>query len=94
MSINNYRSTYSQKNSKIDAANINNVIAIIPFESKSLTWGQSLFMSDKNKFVRKYFGPVDISKMKIELYDDKGNIMNLNGQDWSMTLKSTHLYQY
>lgn len=94
LSINNYRSSYSQKNSKIDTVNINNVIAIIPFESRSLTWGQSLFMSDKNRFVRKYFGPVDISKMKIELYDDKGNILNLNGQDWSMTLKSKHLYQY
>ena len=94
LSINNYRSNYNTKNSKIDTANINNVIAVIPFESKSLVWGQSLFMSDKNRFARKYFGPVDITKMKIGLYDDKGNILNLNGQEWSMTLKTKHQYQY
>ena len=94
LSINNYRSNYNTKNSKIDTANINNVIAVIPFESKSLIWGQSLFMSDKNRFARKYFGPVDITKMKIGLYDDKGNILNLNGQEWSMTLKTKHQYQY
>ena len=59
-----------------------------------MTWGESVFTSDKNKFVRKYYGPIDISKMEIAVYDDKGNLLNLNGQDWSMTLVSKHLYQY
>lgn len=93
LSINTYRQNYSQKNSKIDNTSLANVIAIIPFESKSMVWGSSIFTSDKNKFVRKYYGPVDISKMKIDVYDDKGNLMNLNGQDWSVTLLSTHEYQ-
>lgn len=93
LSINSYRQNYAQKNNKIDTSGLANVIAIIPFESKSLVWGKSVFMSDKNKFTRKYFGPVDISKMKIEVYDDKGNLLNLNGQDWSLTLLSQHEYQ-
>jgi hypothetical protein len=93
LSINTYRQNYAQKNNKIDTSCLSNVIAIIPFESKSLVWGKSIFMSDKNRFTRQYFGPVDISKMKIEVYDDKGNLLNLNGQDWSLTLLSQHEYQ-
>ena len=64
------------------------------FETKSLTWGQSIFFSDKNQYSREYHGPIDIEKITIRLYDDKGNIMSLNGQDWSMTLISQHLYKY
>jgi hypothetical protein len=43
---------------------------------------------------RVYFGPVNIDRMKIQLLDDKGNILNLNGADWSITLISENLYQY
>ena len=93
LQINNYISSFKNKNSKIDAYGINNVFGIIPFESKSLVWGSSSFVSDKNRFKRKYNGPVDISKMSIKLLDDKGNIMNLNGCEWSMTLISTHVNQ-
>ena len=93
LQINNHISNFKNKNSKIDAHGINNVFGIIPFESKSLVWGSSTFVSDKNRFKRKYNGPVDISKMQIKLLDDKGNIMNLNGCEWSMTLISTHLHQ-
>jgi hypothetical protein len=45
-------------------------------------------------FKRIYFGPVDIDRMRITLQDDKGNIINLNGCDWSMTLITENLYQY
>jgi len=38
---------------------------------------------------RIYFGP-DISRMRVVLRDDKGNIVNLNGADWSFSLISTH----
>ena len=73
---------------------INNVFGIVPFEQKSLVWGESMFTSDKNRFKRKYNGPIDIDKMEIKLLDDRGNLLNLNGAEWSMTLISTHLYQY
>lgn len=43
---------------------------------------------------RTYFGPVDISRMRLKLTDDMGNILNLNGQDWNMTLIVETLYQY
>jgi hypothetical protein len=94
LQINNYRSNFNQKNSKLDANLINNVFAVVPFENKSLIWGSTIFTSDKNKFRRKYSGPVNISKLKVKLLDDKGNILNLNGAEWSFSMISTHLYQH
>ena len=44
--------------------------------------------------IREYFGPVDITSMKVTLYDDKGKLLGLNGHDWSFTLIAKCLYQY
>lgn len=93
LQINNFRKSVHDKNSKLDTHSVGNVFGIIPFENKSLVWGESMFTSDKNRFKRVYHGPVDISKMKIQLLDDRGNLLNLNGNEWSMTLISTHLYR-
>lgn len=35
---------------------------------------------------RNYFGPINISKLKISLYDEYGRILNLNNMDWSLSL--------
>jgi hypothetical protein len=43
---------------------------------------------------RLYFGPVNIERLRIKLLDDKGNVINLNGVDWSVTFVSENLYQY
>jgi hypothetical protein len=43
---------------------------------------------------RVYFGPVNIDRMRIRWYDDKGNVLNMNGADWSITLIAEILYQY
>ena len=72
---------------------VNDVFAIIPFEDKSLTWGQTTFTSDKNRFQRNYTKPVNIEKLTIKLLDDRGNIVNLNGAEWSFSMMSTHLYE-
>ena len=83
----------NQKNSNMNANLINNVFGIVPFENKSLNWGESTFTSDKNKFKRKYGGPVNIRKLQVKLLDDRGNVINLNGAEWSFSMISTHLYQ-
>jgi hypothetical protein len=36
--------------------------------------------------VRDYFGPVTLNTLSVSLYDDRGNILGLNGLDWSFTL--------
>lgn len=93
LQINNYATNLSEKSDILNTNLINNVFAIVPFENKSLQWGLSMFTSDKNKFKRKYTGPVNISKMNIKLLNDKGNVMNLNGSEWSFSMISTHLYE-
>ncbi len=42
---------------------------------------------------RVYYGPITLSRMHIQLLDDKGNIINLNENDWSFTIICETLYQ-
>lgn len=93
LQTNNYRASFNKNNSALSADLINNVFAIVPFDTKSLVWGTSLFTSDKNKFKRKYNGPVNISKLNVKLLDDRGNMINLNGAEWSFSMISTHSYK-
>lgn len=43
---------------------------------------------------RIYFGPVTIERMRVRLLDDRGNLINLNDNDWSFSLIAEQLYQY
>jgi hypothetical protein len=43
---------------------------------------------------RTYFGPVNIDRLRVRLLDDKGNVLNLHGSEWSITIISENLYQY
>tara|TARA_B110000261_G_C13042435_1_gene340854 strand:+ start:69 stop:605 length:537 start_codon:yes stop_codon:yes gene_type:complete len=86
--------TNNTKELKIKQEAQPNILAIIPFENKSIVWGQSTISSDKNHYVREYHGPVDIEKLSVKIVDDKGVKLNLNGNEWSATLLSKHLYKY
>ena len=69
---------------------------IIPIKYASLTTGQ-LYSELSGQFQdnkRIYFGPVDIDRLRITLLDDRGNVVDLHGADWSVTLISENLYQY
>jgi|688.fasta_scaffold44587_2 hypothetical protein len=72
------------------------VLALIPVKTFSLKPGEPYieFGSSLQTNERIYFGPVNIERMKIQLIDDKGNILNMHGNDWSFTIVSTHLYEY
>ena len=41
---------------------------------------------------RKYFGPVDIQKMHIQVYDDHGRILDMNNSNFSCSLSFKMLY--
>ena len=41
---------------------------------------------------RDYFGPVDIQKIKVTLYDEYGRVMDINNMDWSFTITLERLY--
>jgi hypothetical protein len=72
------------------------VLAVIPLKVGGLSFGDKYieFGSSLLQNERVYFGPVNISRMRVTLRDDKGNIVNLNGADWSFSLVSTHLYEF
>jgi hypothetical protein len=70
--------------------------AIIPIDYGSMKTGQ-LYTEISGQFQynkRVYFGPVDIDRLRITLLDDKGNIVDLHGGDWCVTIISENLYQY
>jgi hypothetical protein len=73
------------------------ILAILPVKtSVGVPTGSLLveFSGSLQENNRVYFGPVDIDRMSIKLLDDKGNILNLNGNDWCVTLICECLYQY
>ena len=73
------------------------ILAIIPVKtSTGVPTGSLLveFSGSLQDNSRVYFGPVNIERMAIKLLDDKGNILNLNGNDWCCTFVCECLYQH
>jgi hypothetical protein len=73
------------------------ILAIVPVKtSAGLPTGTLLveFSGSLQDNSRVYFGPVNIDRMAVKLLDDKGNVLNLNGNDWCFTLVCECLYQY
>ena len=73
------------------------ILAIIPVKtSTGVPTGSLLveFSGSLQDNTRTYFGPVNIDRMAVKLLNDKGNILNLNGNDWCATLICECLYQY
>ena len=76
-----------------------NIFALIPVKLNvtEATTTSSVYIEfsgslQENK--RIYFGPVNIERLRVKLLDDKGNLLNLNGSDWSLTIICDILYQY
>uniref|UniRef100_A0A6C0EUG1 Uncharacterized protein n=1 Tax=viral metagenome TaxID=1070528 RepID=A0A6C0EUG1_9ZZZZ len=91
--INQNKVIANHQNNYLEPNTSNDVLAIVPFESSTVRWGHKYF-TDKNEYKREYHGPVEIEKLQIKLYDDKGYEMDFNGSNWSMTLITEHLYKY
>ena len=86
-----------QANSNINNENrsqittTNDILAIIPINTNGLIFGLDYLSFDNdNSFIRSYNGKVDIQRMHIKLVDNYGNLVNLNGSNWSLTVKTTH----
>ena len=83
-------------NYRLSSPTTTDTFALIPVKGGGLNTGNVYveFGGSLQDNKRVYFGPVNIERMRITLYDDKGNVLNLNGGDWSVTLMSENLYQY
>jgi hypothetical protein len=68
-----------------------NIIARIPITSGSNT----ILMGNNSDYIykqRDYFGPVNIQKLHIRLLDNFGRALQLNKNDFSMTLEMEQIY--
>lgn len=77
-----------------DPPYVKDMFAVIPIKVSGLSQGQVFTeyggtMQDND---RKYFGPVKISKLKIQLLNDHGDVVNLNGANWSFSFVFEYLY--
>lgn len=73
----------------------NDLFAVIPLKVSGIPnngtyvdYGGSLQNQE-----RVYFGPVNINRMNIKLINDRGEIVDLNNNDWSFSLICEQLYQ-
>jgi hypothetical protein len=66
--------------------NIKDMFALIPLKLAGLLVGQSYteFGGTLQQNNRKYFGPVNISRIGLKLLSDRGDLVDLNNNDWSV----------
>ncbi len=74
---------------------VNDVFALLPMKVTGLQVGATNveFGGTLQNQERLYFGPVNIKRLSIKLLTDKGDIVDLNGQDWSFSFICESLYQ-
>ena len=74
---------------------VQDIFALLPLNTSSLAPG-AVYVDNGSglaKQTRVYFGPVNISRMTIKLINDRGDVVDLNGSDWSCSLECDQLYQ-
>jgi hypothetical protein len=71
-----------------------NLFARIPLQIKKNYETIVYTNSTLQTYTRKFFGPVDIMRLRVSLYNDKGQLLDLHGQDYSFSLITEELYQY
>jgi hypothetical protein len=70
------------------------VFAVLPIKPGSFGSTYVEFGGTVQDNRRVYFGPVNIERLKVKLYTDRGALLNLNGLNWSITIIAELLYQY
>jgi len=94
--INEINKNQNITNYRYKAPTTPDILAIIPVKSSGVSTGSVLveLSGSLQDNIRTYFGPVNIERMAVKLLNDKGNILDLNGLDWAVTLICDCLYQY
>ncbi len=71
------------------------VFALVPMKLAGLA-NNSVYVADGGTLQnqeRTYFGPVNISRMTVKLVNDRGELVNLNGANWSFSFICEQLYK-
>ena len=89
------RNYFSIASESIIAPNIIGRINILSLLEEKTAFRQAAAPGDfiyNNKHVREYFGPTDITKLKVSLLDEYGRPFTLNNMDWSFILSFECFY--
>jgi hypothetical protein len=88
--------TYQTTKIYSDPPYVHDMFALIPLKIGSLSHGDvyTEYGGTLQDNDRKYFGPVDITKLNVQLLNDGGDILNLNGSQWSFSLVFEYLYNF
>lgn len=91
--LDNRRTTYK---SRITGPTTTDVLAIIPIKKQGFSSGDMLVDAGSSLAynTRTYFGPVNITRLRVSLQDDMGRTLNLHGANWSGSILVESLYQY
>ena len=82
-----YETRQTRNRSYSAGPSLKDVFAIVPLKLSGTPGGTYVeFGGTLQNQDRKYFGPVRIQKLSIKLMNDKGDIVDLNGADWSITI--------
>jgi hypothetical protein len=79
-------------NTRLEVNAPDQVLGVFAFDG-SADWG-GVYLIDKCEYVREYHGPITLERFEVRIYDDKGNLVNFNGNDWHMTLMTENVYKY
>ena len=82
---------YSALNSSVINKKIIASYSLLPNNDKP-NGQDSNYYSKTETFLRQYTGPVNINRLKIQLLDEYGRILDLNNMDYSFILKFKTLY--
>jgi hypothetical protein len=91
--LDSMKNTYKHR---ITGPTTTDVFAVIPLRKQGFEAGDMIVDLGSSLMIntRTYFGPVNITRMRVTLQDDKGNVINMHGADWSISIIVETLYQY
>jgi hypothetical protein len=78
------------------ATNVKDMFALVPLKLSGMQVGQAYteFGGTLQQNNRKYFGPVNIQRLGIKLLSDRGDVVDLNNNDWSVGIICDISIQY
>jgi hypothetical protein len=74
---------------------IKDMFALLPIKASGAETGSIYveFGGTLQQQERVYFGPVNVNRLSVKLINDKGDVVDLNGANWSFQLVCEQLYQ-
>jgi hypothetical protein len=74
---------------------VKDIFGLVPMKTAGMQNGSTYieFGGTLQNQDRTYFGPVNIHRMSVKLMNERGDVVDLNGSNWSFSLMCEQLYQ-